>query len=389
MIAEVSGPIEGSSVSFVLPCLNEVDSVGEVVREALAQLAAIGHDGEVIVVDNGSTDGSADVAARAGAVVVREPRRGYGSAYLAGFRAARGRYVVMVDADGSYDLASVPAFVERLDAGDELVMGSRFRGRIAQGAMPWTHRRIGSPLLSGLLNALYRTGVSDAHCGIRAFRRDVLERLNLRMPGMELASEMIVNAARAGLRIGEVPVDYRVRVGSSKLRSVPDGWRHLRFLLLYSPTHLFLAPGTALFVAGTILLLALARGPLTLGPFFFDIHYMVLGAFLALLGAQIVALGLYAKTLAVALRLQPVDRTLRTLRRVFSLERGLIIGGILFAVGAFVDARIVALWFGSGLGPLDEVRPALFALTIMLLGLQLAFSSLFLSAIEMQTREPL
>lgn len=371
----------------MLPCLNEVESVAAVVTEAKRQIRSLGRDGEVIVVDNGSTDGSAEAAARAGAVVVREARRGYGSAYLAGFRAAKGDYVVMADADASYDLAALPALVDRLDAGDDLVMGSRFRGRIAPGAMPWTHRRIGSPLLSGLLNVLYRTGVSDAHCGMRAFRRDALERMSLRMPGMEFASEMIVNAARAGLRIGEVPVDYRVRTGESKLRTLPDGWRHLRFLLLYSPTHLFLIPGGALFAAGMVLLLALVRGPLSVGPFFLDVHYMVFGSLLALVGAQIVALGLYAKTLAVALRLQRPDRTLRALRRVFSLERGLILGATLFAVGAFVDIRIAAQWLASGFGPLDEVRSALFALTVMLLGLQLAFSSLFLSAMEMQTRD--
>lgn len=371
----------------MLPCLNEVGSVADVVTEAFRQLEAAGRAAEVIVVDNGSTDGSAEAAERVGARVVHERRRGYGSAYLAGFRAARGDYVVMADADGSYDLGSLPAFLDRLDRGDELVMGSRFRGRIAPGAMPWTHRYIGSPVLSGLLNLLYRTGVSDAHCGMRAFRRDALARVDLRMPGMEFASEMIVNAARAGLRIGEVAVDYRVRTGVSKLRSLPDAWRHLRFLLLYSPTHLFLVPGTVLFAVGMALLLALVRGPIAIGPFLLDVHYMVLGAFLALLGAQVTALGLYAKTLAVALRLQRPDRTLGMLRRVFSLERGLIVGATLFVGGALVDIRIAAEWFASGFGPLNEIRAALFALTVMLLGLQLAFSSLFLSAIEMQTRD--
>jgi glycosyltransferase involved in cell wall biosynthesis len=374
-------------VSVVLPCLNEVDSVAAVVREAADALAAAHVDGEIVVVDNGSTDGSAIAAAEAGACVVDEPRRGYGSAYLAGFAAAQGRYVVMADADGSYDLAALPAFLAALDAGSDLVMGSRFRGRIAPGAMPWLHRYVGSPVLSGLLNVLYKTGVGDAHCGMRAFRRDALERMHLRMPGMELASEMIVNAARAGLRITEVPVGYRVRTGRSKLHTLRDGWRHLRFLFLYSPTHLFLVPGAVLFAIGMALLVALLPGPLHLAGFFLDIHYMVLGALLALLGAQIVALGLYAKTLAVALRLQPVDRTLAVLRHVFSLERGLAAGTVLFLVGFAVDATIAARWIASGLGALDEVRPALFALAAMLLGVEIAFSSLFLSLVDMQTRE--
>lgn len=377
-----------TTVSVVLPCLNEFESVATVVDEARAVLRDAGIDGEVIVVDNGSTDGSAEAAASAGARVVFEPRRGYGSAYLAGFREARGDLVVMADADGSYDLSAMPRFVDMLRDGSDVVMGSRFRGKIEPGAMPWLHRFVGSPVLSGLLNLLYGTGVGDAHCGMRALRRSALPALRLRMPGMEFASEMIVNAARAGLRIGEVPVDYRVRQGHSKLHPLRDGWRHLRFLLLYSPTHLFLVPGLVLLAVGLALVLALLPGPLRLGPYFLDIHFMVLGALLALVGFQIVALGLYAKTLAVALGLQGIDRTMRLLRRVFSLERGLLAGFLLFAVGFAVDASIVLSWFASGFGPLNEVRPALFALIAMLLGMQIAFSSLFLSAVEMQTRDP-
>jgi len=320
--------------------------------------------------------------------VIHERRRGYGAAYLGGFAAASGDVIVMADADASYDLAALPAFLERIRAGDQLVMGSRFQGHIARGAMPWTHRYIGSPLLSGLLNVLYRTGVDDAHCGMRAFRRDALPELRLHMPGMEFASEMVVNAARAGLRIGEVPVDYRVRGGRSKLRTVPDGWRHLRFLMLYSPTHLFLLPGLVLLLLGLLFLLILLPGPVVVLGRLFDIHVMVLGALLALVGFQILTIGLYAKTLAVTLRLQPMDRTLRVLRRVFSLERGLAAGAALFLIGFGVDFGIAARWVASGFGPLNEVRPALFALVAMLLGMQIVFSSFFLFTIELQVREP-
>lgn len=374
-------------VSVVLPCLNEIASVASVVTEARDALCRAGVEGEVIVVDNGSTDGSPEAAAAAGARVVHERRRGYGAAYLGGFEAAAGDVIVMADADGSYDFAALPSFLERIRAGDELVMGSRFLGHIAPGAMPWAHRYIGSPVLSGLLNILYRTGVGDAHCGMRAFRRDVLPRLRLHMQGMEFASEMIVNAGRAGLRIGEVPVDYRPRGGRSKLRTIPDGWRHLRFLMLYSPTHLFIAPGIALLVLGLVLLLVLLPGPVVVLGRLFDIHVMVLGALLALVGFQILAIGLYAKTLAVTLRLQPMDRTLRALRTVFSLERGLLAGGALFLIGFAIDFGIAARWAASGFGPLNEVRPALFALVAMLLGMQTVFSSFFLFTIELQVRE--
>jgi glycosyltransferase involved in cell wall biosynthesis len=375
-------------VSIVLPCLNEIDNVASVVREARGALDDAGLAGEVIVVDNGSTDGSPEAAAAAGARVIPERRRGYGAAFMAGFAAAEGEVIVMADADGSYDFAALPAFIDRIRDGDDLVMGSRFSGRIDPGAMPWTHRYIGSPILSGLLNVLYHTGIDDAHCGMRAFRRSILPELRLRMPGMEFASEMVVNAARAGIRIGEVPVNYRIRGGRSKLRTVPDGWRHLRFLMLYSPTHLFILPGLALLLIGLVLLVALLPGPVVVLGRLFDIHVMVLGALFTLIGFQILTIGLYAKTLAATLRLQPPDRTLRAMQRAFSLERGLAAGAGLFFIGFVVDFGIAAQWVSSGFGPLNEVRPALFALVAILLGMQISFSSLFLFAIELQVREP-
>lgn len=374
-------------VSIVLPCLNEADGVGQVVREGLDALRDAGVAGEVIVADNGSTDGSPAIAKSTGATVLVVHRRGYGAALMAGFRAATGDVILMADADGSYDFDSLPLFLERIRAGDDVVIGSRYRGRIAPRAMPWLHRYVGNPVLSHLLNLFFGTQVSDAQCGVRALRRDVVARMRLRMPGMEFASEMVVNAARARLAIGEVPVDYRVRRGRSKLRPMRDAWRHVRFLLIYSPTHLFVLPGATLLVIGFALLVFLVSGPRSVAGLYFDVHYLVLGALLALLGFQIAFLGVFAKSLAqTSGAMVPEDATLRIVRLVLSLERGLLIGGALVVFGLVVDAYVLAGWAASGFGPLDEVRRALVALVAIVLGVQIAFSSFFLSVIDWQAR---
>src|SRR5215211_3958313 len=241
-----------------MPCLDEADCVATCVRTAQRVMAEARIDGEVVVADNGSQDGSGELAGAVGAHVVHEPRRGYGSAYLAGFAAARGRYIMMADADGSYDLSYVPRFIEPLEQGADMVIGSRLKGRIQRGAMPWLHRRIGVPLLTGILNLLFRARLSDAHCGMRAFRRDLLPRLGLRTVGMEMASEQIMRASKLDLDIREIPIDYRARVGTSKLSTFNDGWRHLRLLLVHSPMWLFVFPGllllAAALVGGTIVL---------------------------------------------------------------------------------------------------------------------------------------
>jgi glycosyltransferase involved in cell wall biosynthesis len=221
-------------VSVVIPCLNEAEAIAECVRDARQALRSAGLEGEVLVADNGSTDGSRDLARAAGARLVEEPRRGYGRAYQAGFAAARGRYIMMVDGDDSYDFSAIGGFIESLEEGSDLVIGSRFRGTIQPGAMSWLHRYVGNPLLTGVLNVVHRAGVSDAHCGMRAFRRDLLPLLDLRSPGMEFASEQVIRSSRLGLRIREIPIDYRPRRGKSKLSTFVDGWRHLRLVLATS-----------------------------------------------------------------------------------------------------------------------------------------------------------
>jgi len=250
-------PEASLEVSVVIPCLDERQTIGAAVAAAWSGIALAGADGEVVVVDNGSTDGSARLAAEAGARVVHESRRGYGSAYLAGLHAARGRYILMGDGDGTYDFTALPAFLRRCRSGADLVMGSRLRGTILPGAMPWHHRWIGNPVLTGLLNVLFRTGVSDAHCGLRMVARSALPRLDLRTPGMEFASEMVINAKRAGLRIEETPITYAARPSGShsKLHSVRDGLRHVRYILAWASGTALAAPVAVLAALGIVLVL--------------------------------------------------------------------------------------------------------------------------------------
>src|SRR6476659_8989576 len=245
-------PQDAPLVSVVVPCLNEAENIEACVSAALEAIVRMGVPGEVIVADNDSEDDSARLAEHAGARVVVERRRGYGSAYLAGFAAARGRYIVMADADLTYDFNEIPRFVENLDAGADLVMGDRM-DNIHPGAMPWLHRYVGNPVLTGILNLFFRTGIKDAHCGMRAVRRDVLPRLDLRTTGMEFASEMVIRASKADLEVRQFPIEYHPRGGESKLSSFRDGWRHLRFLLVHSPTHLFILPGAVMAGVGALI----------------------------------------------------------------------------------------------------------------------------------------
>jgi glycosyltransferase involved in cell wall biosynthesis len=340
-----------ASISVVLPCLNEEQSVGQVVDDAFAGLRAVGALGEVIVVDNGSTDRSAAIARAHGATVVREPRRGYGSAYRAGLAAASGDVIVLADADGTYDVRNLRPLLDRVAAGSDLVLGSRLRGTIAPKAMPWSHRWIGNPILTGLLNLLFRAHVSDAHCGLRAIRRDALERLDLETTGMEFASEMVVKAAKSGLRIDEVPIAYGVRGGESKLSRFSDAWRHIRFLLVHSPTFLFVVPGFALFLLGLVVLFALAPGPLELLGRRWEIHTAVVASVATLVGAQIVQLGLFARTYAIV-HLGERDGFLERLGPRVRLETGLIAGGVLLLGGMTILGGIAAYWFAHGFGTL-------------------------------------
>ena len=369
-------------VSVIMPCLNEAGTVARCVAKARAALERAGLDGEVVVADNGSDDGSPALAEAAGARVVPAPVRGYGAAYLAGLEAARGRCLVLGDADDTYDFAVVPEFVAALEAGSDVVLGSRFRGRILPGAMPWLHRYVGNPVLSGILSLFFGRRISDAHCGLRAMTREASDRMRLRSSGMEFASEMVALALRHGLKVAEIPITYYPRGGHSKLRSFRDGWRHLRFMLLLSPTPLFLVPGLAALAVGLLGLFALLPGPVRIGATTFDYHFMFVASAAAILGLQLVVLGLAAKTYARGELALSGDRWLALLDRHFTLERGLLLGLGLAAAGVGINAWILASWLQSGRGQLFAVRPALLGLSLVVIGAQAVFGSFFISVLR-------
>jgi len=353
------------------------------VHDALAALRSGDLSGEVVVVDNASEDRSAEIARAAGARVILEPRRGYGSAYLAGFAAARGAYIVMADADLTYDFAEIPRFVAHLEAGAQLVMGDRM-DNIKPGAMPWLHRYVGNPLLTGILNLLFRTGVHDAHCGMRALRRDVLETLDLRTTGMEFASEMVIRAAKANLTIAEVGIEYHPRGGESKLSSFRDGWRHLRFLLVHSPTHLFIVPGTILAGLGAVIV-ALVGGGLAFFGRSWGIHALVGGALLMIVGTQVVALGLCAHAYGTYF-MGSRDPWFDRMRARFRLEHGLLLGGGLALVGVVMGAFILASWISKGFGSLSYNQLAVVSASLIIVGIQIFFSSFLLSILGLRRR---
>jgi glycosyltransferase involved in cell wall biosynthesis len=368
-------------VSIVIPCLNEEDNIDKVVRVARDVLEREGLDGEVVVADNASEDRSAELAREAGARVVHEPRRGYGNAYMAGFAAARGRYIVMGDADLTYDFNEIPRFVAQLEGGADLVVGDRM-DNIRPGAMPWHHRYIGNPALSGTLNLFFKTGVRDAHCGMRAFRRDALPRLDLRAPGMEFASEMVIRAAKESMSIRELPIDYHPRGGQSKLSSFRDGWRHLRFLLVHSPTHLFILPGAIMAFAGLLITMLVLLQLDFLGRTW-DLHTMIAGALLLTVGTQIVGLGLCAHAYGTYF-MGERDPWFDRMRARFRLEHGLALGGFVALTGVVLGAIIVGVWVNRGFGALSEERAAVLAAALVIVGVQIFFTSFLLSILGLR-----
>jgi hypothetical protein len=359
-------------VSVVMPCLNEEKSVGVCVTKAIAGLAASGRVGEVIVCDNGSSDNSVEVARAAGAKVVREPARGYGNAYMTGFRAAQGKIIVMGDSDDSYDFTQLNVLVDKLSEGFDYVLGSRFGGEIRQGAMTWSHRYIGNPILTAVLNRFFGLKSSDAHSGMRAFTRDALDRMALRCEGMEFASEIVVKASRANLRVAEVPIVYHPRIGESKLNSLRDGWRHLRFLLLLSPIYLFLIPGAAMLTVGVVgetIDLAIGTGGAST-------NLSILSALLAVTGVMTIIFGVFTQTFLQGLGFQNPNRVSNWLDQSFSLERSLIVAMTAIGTGLVID---VMIWAAGKSNELDGAKWSVASIMLVAIGVVILFGSFFLS----------
>jgi len=381
----------GLEVTILMPCLNEAETIGTCVRKAAGFLERTGIPGEVLVADNGSTDGSQELAALHGARVVHIPQKGYGCALLGGIRAAGGRFVIMADADDSYDFSNLDGFVTQLRAGNLMVIGHRFRGGIRPGAMPPLHRYLGNPVLSFIGRLFFRSRIGDFHCGLRGVDRKAALELGLRAPGMEFASEMIVKATLARWPIAEVPTvlspDGRSR--PPHLRTWRDGWRHLRFLLMMSPRWLLLYPGLALFAVGLATEIAVLRGPLIIHGVAFDIHTMLYAAGATVLGVQLLLFSLVARSVGIAVNLFPRSGAFQHFLAIFTLERGILLGLSLGCAGLSLAVYSVRTWAAAQLSALDPVtvmRIAIPSVTLMLVGAEVVFASFILGLIDIHRK---
>lgn len=374
-------------LTILMPCLNEAKTVAACIRAAQVYMEGSGIQGEILIADNGSTDGSVEIAVSAGARVIQVPSRGYGAALIAGINDAQGRYVIMGDADCSYDFSNLDGFIEQLRAGADLVMGNRFKGGIAPGAMPPLHRYLGNPVLSFIGRLFFRVRIGDFHCGLRGFCRTSIIRLGLVAPGMEFASEMVAKAALAGAQITEVPTTLRPdgRGRPPHLRTWRDGWRHLRFLMLFCPRWLFLYPGLALLTLGLLGFIVLQHGPVNLVAVGLDIHSLLYMAAATILGAQMVQLAILTKWMGILSGVVPPQRWLLRWAPYLKLENGLLLGAALVFFGIAWSIQLVLNWRSGGFGALDPsqvMRSAIPAVTLMILGVQAATGALFAGALH-------
>ena len=390
-VNSLSAMRERIELSVVMPCLNERETVGVCVRKAIATLWKSGISGEVIVADNGSTDGSVEIAQAEGARVVKVTEKGYGNALKGGILAARGEYVLMADSDDSYDFAHIPRFVEQLRAGSDLVMGNRFSGGIARQAMPFLHRYLGNPVLTGIGRLFFGSTCRDFHCGMRAFRKDSFLRMDIRSTGMEFASEMVVKGSLLRMKVSEVPTTLSPdgRSHPPHLRTWRDGWRHLRFLLMYSPRWVFLYPGIFMIILGLIGCALLLPGPRVFHSIGFDVHTLLYAFVSVLLGFQLISFAIFTKVFAITEGLLPEDPRLNRVFRWITLETGLLLGGLLMVIGIGGSIWAVSHWARGSFGALQPeqmlriVMPSVFSLT---LGAEITFSSFFLSILGLRRR---
>jgi len=389
-VSEANGEL---SVSIVMPCLNEIETLRTCIRSARTAIASAGLNGEVIVADNGSTDGSQAAACEEGARVIDVPTRGYGAALRAGIDAAHGDYVLIADADASYDFSHLDRFVAALNRGADLVMGNRFHGGIQLGAMPALHRYLGNPVLSFLGRLFFHAPVGDFHCGMRAFRKAAIQDLHLNTTGMEFASEMVVRASLHKLTIAEVPTtlspDGRSR--PPHLRTWRDGWRHLRFLLLYSPRWLFLYPGLLLMLLGSVITAWLIPGEQTVGRIHFDVDTLAYALGCILIGFQVCIFAISAKVFGMSQGLLPRNTVFERWFERASLEAGLVSGALFFCLGVGTGAYGLAAWHTAGFGNLSAthaLRITLPSVTAVMLGIEIMFSSFFLSILRLKGRWP-
>ena len=371
-------------VSVVIPCLNEEETVGICIGKIKEAFIRHNINGEIIVADNGSVDRSKEIAEASGARVIVEPRRGYGSAYIRGLNAANGRYIIIGDSDNTYDFSDIPKFLTPLKEGYDFVIGSRFKGKMKKGAMSWSHRYIGNPILSGMCRLFFKTGLSDIHCGMRAFTSEAFKKMRLSTLGMEFATEMVVSALQNDLNICEVPVDYHPRKGQSKLSPLYDAWRHVRFMLLYCPLWLYFMPGLTGFTFGLSLMLILLKGPFLFLGRNWGIHVMIFAGVICILSYQVLNLGIYAHTFAIRQGFLRYDRLTLFFKRHFNLERGLILGGIIFVIGVLIMLFVLVEWFSKHFGALYRIRESILAMTMLIIGIQTVFSSFFISLLFLE-----
>ena len=374
-------------ISVVLPCLNEEQTLAVCIHKIRKVFEREKVEGEIIVVDNGYTDRSREIALALGVRLFPETEKGYGAAYLRGIKEAKGVFILMADSDNTYDFYEMPLLIRKLEEGYDFVIGSRFKGRINRDAMPWLNRYLGNPLLSGLCRLFFRTRLTDIHCGMRAFTAGSYRRLKLKTLGMEFATEMVVVALQNNLKVCEVPVSYSARLGRSKLSRLRDAWRHIRFMLFYCPLWLYFVPGLIGFILSFLSLLVLLRGPFLFLGRFWDLHLMIFMSMLCILSFQVLNIGVYAHTFAIRQGFLRYDKTTRFFQRRFNLEKGLILGGGMFFCGFVILLSIFIEWFSKSFGPLYRIRESILAMTLLIIGLQTMFSSFFISLIFLEKKE--